>query len=198
MLSFRGDVNRQFGSYRSRNIGSDFLLPETFDKFFNFRRSYILRWDLTRSLNIDFSAINNSTIDEDSGRLDKAGKKRMWDNFWKGGRNLLYQQTANVSYTLPTNKLPLLDWTTFRVGYSATYSWTAASLLAKNLGNTLQNTQTESVVGEFDFTRLYNKSKWLRALELKPNGNQQNNQNKNQQNNPKNKIDTAKAKGPCR
>ena len=195
VMSFRGDVNRQFGAYRSRNIGGpkDFL-PETFDKFFNFRRAYVLRWDLTRSLNIDYSAINNSVIDEDSGRLDRAGKKRMWDNFWKGGRNVLYQQMTNITYTLPTNKIPLIDWTSVRIGYGATYSWTAASLLAKNLGNTIQNTQTKNITGEFDLSRLYSKWKWLRAIDFQQSAQQQNNQNKNQQNNNRIKTDTARNK----
>lgn len=195
VLSFREDANRQFGAYRSRNIGSDYLLPETFNKFFNIKRTYTLRWDLTRSLNIDFSALNNSVVDEADGRLDKTGKRSMWNNFWKGGRNVFYQQTANISYTLPTNKLPALDWTTVRVGYGATYSWTAASLLAVTLGNTLQNTQTKNATGELDFTRLYSKSKWLRAIDIQPKGKGQNMQNKNAPLNPKNKQDTARNKG---
>jgi cell surface protein SprA len=165
-LGFRADINRQFEVYRSRNIGGPKgILPETFDKFFNFNRSYILRWDITRSLNIDFTANNNAVVDEDSARLTADGRRRMWDNFFKGGRNLLYQQTSALTYTLPTSKLPILDWTSIRLAYGSTYTWTAASLLAKTLGNTIQNTQQKSVVSDLDFTRLYSKSKWLRALE---------------------------------
>ena len=191
VISFREDVNRQFGAFRSRNIGgkADFL-PETFNKFFNIKRSYVLRWDLTRSLNIDFSAINNSTVDEDSGRLDKAGRSRMWEKFWKGGRNLLYQQTANVTYTLPTKKIPALDWTTVRIGYSANYSWTAASLLAQSLGNILQNGQTKNVNGELDFSKLYSKSRWLRAIDFQPSAGL----NKSQPIAPKIASDTSKGK----
>ncbi|MBS1974217.1 MAG: cell surface protein SprA, partial [Bacteroidetes bacterium] len=190
-LKFNADVDRQFGAYRSRNIGGPkYFLPETFNKFFNFRRSYVFQWNLTKSLSLDFSAINNSVVDEDSGRLNSASKRKMWSNFLKGGRNLLYQQTANVGYVLPTNKFPALDWTNIHVGYSATYTWIAASLLAKSLGNTLQNTQTKSITGEFDFTRLYSKWKWLRALDAQP-GKQQPNQDRAIQGMPKNKADTA-------
>ncbi len=200
VISFRGDVNRQFGAYRSRNIGGPTnLIPETFNKFFNFNRNYVLRWDLTRSLNIDFSAINLAVVDEDSGRLTKTGRKQMWNNFWKGGRNLSYQQIANVSYTLPTNKVPLLDWTSVRLGYSATYGWTAASQLAVTLGNTLQNTQQKSVTGELDFTRLYSKWRWMRGLEP-PTAGGANAQKPPPGKNPppvsKNKSDTAKNNSP--
>lgn len=166
LLGFRADVNRQFGAFRPRNVGGPKgLLPESYDKYFTFDRIYNLRWDLTKSFNIDFSATNKAWVDEDSGRLDKQARRRMWDNFWKGGRTISYQQTATFTYTLPTAKIPLLDWTTVRANYNATYNWIAASLLARTLGNTLSNTQTRGLTGEFDFTKLYSKSRWLRALE---------------------------------
>jgi cell surface protein SprA len=166
LLGFRADVNRQFGAYRPRNVGGAKLgLPETYDKYFTFDRIYNLRWDLTRSLNIDFTATNKSWVDEDTGRLDKAEKKKVWDNFMKGGRTILYTQTANASYVLPTQKVPFLDWTSVRVNYVATYNWLAASLIARNLGNTLANEQQKNATAEFDFTRLYSKSRLLRAIE---------------------------------
>ena len=169
LLGFRADVNRQFGSFRPRSVGTPKgFIPETYDKYFTFDRFYNLRWDLTRSLNIDYTAVNKSWIDEDSGRLDKGERGKMWDNFLKGGRTILYQQNANVSYTLPTAKLPLLDWTNVRVGYVASFDWLGASLIAREFGNSLSNTQQKNATGEFDFTRLYAKSRWLRALEEEP------------------------------
>jgi cell surface protein SprA len=166
VITFRADVNRQFGAYRSRNIdGPKGVLPETYDKFFTFDRLYVLRWDITRSLNIDFSATNKGWVDEDSGRLDKAGRKDMWKNFWKGGRTILYQQTANFTYTVPTNKVPALDWTNFRLGYGSSYQWTGASTLALTLGNAIQNTQRKDVTGDLNFSRLYSKWRLLRELD---------------------------------
>ncbi len=166
LLGFRADVQRQFGSFRPRNVGgTKGGLPETFDKFFTFDRVYNLRWDLTKSINIDYTSTNKSWIDEDSGRLDKKDRKNLWDNLWKGGRTISFQQNATASYTLPTSKIPLLDWTTVRASYSATFNWLGASLIARNLGNTLANTQQKNLTGEMDFTKLYSKSRFLRALE---------------------------------
>ncbi|MFM7838196.1 MAG: cell surface protein SprA, partial [Chitinophagaceae bacterium] len=108
---------------------------------------------------------NKAWVDEAPGRLDNTERKKLWDNVWKGGRTISYQQSANATYTLPTNKLPLLDWTTMRVGYNSTYNWLGASLIARSLGNTLANTQQKNVTGEFDFGRLYSKSRILRALD---------------------------------
>ena len=166
LLGFRADVNRQLGTFRPRSVGTaKGLIPETYDKYFTFDRFYNLRWDLTRSLNIDFTAVNRAWVDEDSGRLDDGEKDRMWDNFLKGGRTISYQQNVNFSYTVPTTKIPLLDWTTVRLTYVATYDWLAASLIARNLGNTLSNGQQKNATGELDFSKLYGKSRLLRSFE---------------------------------
>ncbi len=165
VLGFQANITRQFGAYRSRNIGGPDILPETFNKFFTFNRLYTLRWELTRSLTLDFTAANNAWVDEDSGRLNREQRHLMWDRFWRGGRNVLYTQNTNITYTLPTSKIPLLDWTTVKAGYAASYTWTAASQLLPTIGNTLQNTQQRTVLADLDFTRLYSKFKILRGLD---------------------------------
>ena len=166
-LTFRADLYRQFGVIKPRSIGGDkFFTPETYDKYFTFDRSYILRWDLTRSLNLDYFALNNARIDEPYGRLDtKAKKDTVLNNLFAGGRNTVFTQTVNLTYTVPLSKLPLTDWTTLRLRYTANYRWIGASRLAVNLGNFLENGQQEEANLQLDFTRLYSKSKWLRALD---------------------------------
>lgn len=178
LLSFRADVNRQFGAARAREVQipgvppSPFRIPETYDKYFTFDRVYNLRWDITRSLNIDFSATNNARIDEPDGRIDTKEKKdSVRRNFLKGGRNTIYRQSANLSYSLPTSKFPLLDWTDVRFNYNSTYHWIGASRLAISLGNVIENSQQRVLNAQLDFMRLYSKSKWLRALDMPPGGN---------------------------
>jgi cell surface protein SprA len=166
LLGFRADVNRQFGAFRPRSVGTPKgFIPETYDKFFTFDRYYNLRWDLTRSFNVDYTAVNRAWVDEDTGRLDPEEKKRMWDNFWKGGRNIAYNQKANFTYTLPTSKFPFLDWTNVRASYVATYDWLAASLIARSLGNTLSNSQVKNLTTELHFDKLYAKWRLLRQLD---------------------------------
>ncbi len=166
-LTFRADVNRQFGAIRPRSVGANkYSIPETYDKYYVFQRDYILRWNLTRSLNFDFTATNNSRIDEPAGRIDTKEKKdTVWRNLAKGGRNTLYNHTASFTYTVPTSKLPLLDWTTVNLRYQATYTWVGASRLAVELGNIIENGQQKEGTVQLDFTRLYQKSKWLKQLD---------------------------------
>jgi cell surface protein SprA len=174
-VGVRFDMARQFGRYVPRIVNTIDNKVErvdsTYDKFFNFNRQYTLRWDFTKSITIDFNALNISRVDEPSGELDTREKKdSIQRNFWKGGRNTSYDQTATATYTLPTQKFPFLDWTTGRLSYGARYRWAANSLLALNLnqGNFLENGSDRLVNGEFDFAKLYRKSKWLAALENDP------------------------------
>ena len=166
-LSFRADVQRQFGAVRPRSIGSDkYKIPETYDKYLVLQRDYILRWNFTRSINFDFTATNNSRVDEPYGRLDTKEKKdTVWRRLVSGGRNTLYNHTANISYTLPTTKFPLLDWTSVNLKYQATYRWIGASRLALELGNILENSQTKEATLQLDFTKLYSKFKFFRAID---------------------------------
>lgn len=169
-ISFKADVFRQFGAIRPRNVGGGpWKIPETYNKYFTFDRFYIIQWNLTRSIAIDFNAVNNARIDEPFGRIDTKDKKdSIRKNLFKGGRNTNYRQEATISYTVPMQKIPFLDWTTLRVSYNTKYNWLAGSLLTRNdsvnLGNTLANTQTRTVNGELKFEELYNKWRFLRAV----------------------------------
>ncbi len=149
LISFRADVNRQFGTFVPRIVNTYDSKSEKVDtnytKLFTIDRYYNLRWDLTRSLNIDFSASNFATVDEPRGLLNTQAKKdSVINNFFDAGRNTLYQQRATFSYNLPLSKLPATDWITSRYSYTTTYNWIGASLLARYLGNTIENSQQHS------------------------------------------------------
>lgn len=165
MISFRADLTRQFSATQLRNVGSNYKLPETYNKYFTFDRYYGLKWDLTRSLSLDLTATNNARIDEPAGRLNSSARRdTVWNNLLKLGRNTNYFQTFNATYTLPISKLPVLNWTNLAVQYTAQYKWTAASQSNRIQGNTIENTQVIAILGEFKFTELYNKSKFLKAI----------------------------------
>ena len=79
------------------------------------------------------------------------------------GRTTNYRHTLSATYTLPISKLPIFSWVTVKANYNTSYAWIAGSLgLADTLGNTINNTQSRSINGEFNFRNLYNKSKFLK------------------------------------
>lgn len=173
LLSFRADVNRQFGQYTPRIINTDLTsekitsVDTTFDKYFKFDRYYNMRWNLTHSINLDFSATNNAYVDEPDGFLNtKAKRDSVWHNFIKGGRNVMYQQNANIGYELPLGKFPVTDFIRANYTYTTSYDWVAASRVALTLGNIIENSQGNNITTDFDLTRLYNKWKWLRTAQI--------------------------------
>ena len=170
-LTFRADIQRQFGAIKPRSFGGDkYVTPETYDKYLVFQRDYIMRWNFTRALLMDYTATNNSRVDEPNGRLDTKEKKdSIWRNLIRGGRNTIFNQAISFSYTLPLSKIPLLDFVTANVKYQATYRWIGASRLALNLGNILENGQQAEGTVQMDFNKLYLKSKWLRQLDAPSN-----------------------------
>ncbi|MBW7912596.1 MAG: cell surface protein SprA [Taibaiella sp.] len=165
-FTFRTDLHKVFNETQVRNVTNDPIeIEPTYFKNFLWTRTYTTRWELTRALSFDYEATNNSRIDEPYGKVDSDEKRdSLWNSISRFGRNTFYTQRFNASYTLPTQKLPLVDWTNVRLQYGNTYSWTAASRLAQNLGNTIGNTQSSQANGEFNFERLYNKQRWLRAV----------------------------------
>ncbi|HEY2722899.1 MAG TPA: cell surface protein SprA, partial [Chitinophagaceae bacterium] len=167
LISLKANVFRQFGATLPRDVGGSSLykVPETYDKYFLFDRYYIVNWDLTKSIHIDYTAVNNARIDEPDGRIDTKEKRdSVRKNFFDGGRTTHFSQDVTATYIVPTQKLPLLDWTTVRASFTANYNWDVASLLATSLGNTVMNGQTRVINGEFNFDQLYNKSKFLRII----------------------------------
>jgi cell surface protein SprA len=173
LLSFRADINRQFGEYVPRIVNTydnkvD-RVDTTYDKYFTFDRFYNMQWDLSRRLNFNFSATNNARVDEPAGRIDNKEKRdSVRGNLFNGGRNTLYQQRASLNWDIPLNKLPITDWISARYSYATSYNWIGASRVALELGNTIENSQENNFNTQFSFGNLYAKSKWLRAIDNIP------------------------------
>jgi cell surface protein SprA len=168
-FSVRGDVNRYYSRLLNRNNDNPLTSnPILYDKNFTLNRVYDLRWDLAKSLKLDYQATTNARVDEPTGRIDRGEEPSKVDtireNFINLGRTTNYTQVTNITYTLPLNKIPLLDWVTSSARYSANYGWTTAPPAAKQLGNTIQNSQNYSYTGQFNMLNLYNKIPALRRI----------------------------------
>ncbi len=170
-FSLRNDLNRMVEEMQIRNVddGSNYRIPTTYYKTFYWNRVWNTRWEVTKSLSLDYTATNISRIDEPFGRINTGPKRdSLLGVISTFGANTSYVQTVNGSYTVPFTKLPITDWMSLRLSYSANYSWTGAAPIAHELGNTLGNTVTKSIAGNMNFSQLYTKWRWLRALNTKP------------------------------
>lgn len=179
-ISFRTDVFRKYQSNKTRNIYEpNNIIDPTYNKEFNWNRYYDVKWDLTKSLKLDFSATNIARIDEPYGEVDRHGNRdeyQEWkDSVWKSikdfGRNTQYNQNIKVTYRVPINKLPLLDWTNLTASYNANYDWQAGPLLSPEsefeVGNNIRNSNTIQLNGQANMLNLYNKAGVLKRINQK-------------------------------
>ena len=175
-FSFRTDLNRNYAERKIRNLSNPGLRIDTIvSKNFIWNRYYDVQFDLTRALKFDFSATNTSRIDEPEGVLRKGegDYEEKMDSLWReiltGGRNTRYIHNFNASYTIPINKIPLLNWITSSVRYGANYGWDVGPITADtiNLGNTVKNSNNFQLNGQLTMTNLYNKVPYLKDVNNK-------------------------------
>jgi cell surface protein SprA len=189
-LSVRADVDRSFSKKIYRNSinldGSENNSPANYLKYFTFDRTYSMRWNISRSLSLEYNARANAIIDEPQGELDTQEKKdSVMTNFKNLGRMKNFDQTVSVNYTLPLDKFPVTDWLGADYRYQAGYNWKAGPLnvlpdeVAKarfvqdlpdslDFKNTIQNTRENNISGKIDMVKLYNKIQFLKDINTPP------------------------------
>lgn len=178
-ITMRTSVDRMYLERLVRpNPDIETLPPRpTYNKNFNWNSQYGFRYELTKSLKLDFNANNMAFIGETPGRVNS--KYRDEYSLWKDsvltslrnwGEPTRYDHTIGVTYTLPLDKFPLTDWMTVNTGYTAGYQWDRAPLSQDSLGAVIQNSQNISVNGQLNFVNLYNKSKYLKKINDKGKG----------------------------
>lgn len=166
-MSFRADLDRRFvrTQLRDRELNTDPSLLN-FEKFFTFNRVYNLRWNLTEGLNLDYNARANAIIDEPYGDINnQVARDSVWTNIKNLGRMKNYDQSLNLTYRLPLDKIPFTDWINADARYAASFTWTAgATDQIKQFGNTIQNNREKGINSKLDLVRLYNKVRFLKDL----------------------------------
>jgi cell surface protein SprA len=169
-LGFSTNVDREYTSAKTRNTtGGDVIILPTYNKRFNMNRNYDFNYDITKGLKLNFTAVNQERILEPDGAVTEATKDTMKKEFLDRVKKTQYNQQVNLTYTIPINKLPLLDFATANVNYGGTYNWTHSplfntqkdqhgNLIRKDtLGHTITNSQSIRWNGQLNMTTLYNK-----------------------------------------
>jgi cell surface protein SprA len=177
-IGFHTEMNRSYETSRIRNntleltgTYSDILLTTQVQKTWNWNRQYTFKYDLTKSIKLDFTASNTGLVGEPRGVIDKentdwynAYKDTVWNNIQNGGITTLYNHNASASYKLPFDKFPLIDFLSGDARYAATYRWDRAPFTQDSLGNTIQNSRNLQLNGQANFETLYNKVPLLKNI----------------------------------
>jgi cell surface protein SprA len=183
-VGFSTVMNRDISRTKYRFAGQDSLFNTFYQKRWSWDRNYNLNWDFAKNLKFNFNAVSTSVIDEAPeqviaegginerwrGKIDTQEEKDLvWNNIKGFGRDKNYTHSASLDVTAPLKLIPILDWMTVKGSYDLNYSWSANSLsLQDSLGNVIQNRQKREVSADLDFTKLYKKSKYLKAIDSKP------------------------------
>jgi len=106
-------------------------------------------------------------IDEPPGSVDNytpEQRKAIKDSIMKGGRLTNYNQKFALNYSVPINKIPMLDWVTLQATYSGEYHWTAAPTSIADVGNLIENANNKQLNASANLITLYNKISYLKKL----------------------------------
>jgi cell surface protein SprA len=179
MLSFRTDLNKQFQENLLRNKTNALIILEpTYVKRFGWTRDYAFKWDLTQNLKLDYQAHAIALIDEPPGKIVKGQPdyKEKRDSIWKNvldfGRMTNYNQSIDINYTLPINKIPIFNWINITARYGGNYVWTAlplstddyGNIVENSFGNTIENSNTQQLNFTANLLNLYNKVPYLKKI----------------------------------
>lgn len=174
MISLRTDMDRGYAESLLRNKSSGIVLLEpNYIKTFTWSRLYDVRYDITKSLKLEFNATGLARIDEPPGSIDrneddyKLKRDSIWQNIRNMGRMTNYNQRTRLTYNVPINKLPMMDWVTANAEYATDFDWRAAPLSATELGNTIENSNTKRLNLNGNLVNLYNKVDYLKKINQK-------------------------------
>jgi cell surface protein SprA len=174
-FGFRTDMLKEEAERKLRNKSEGLiLLRPTYARKWDWNRNYDLKFDLATSLTLQYRATANSFIREASGSLDPnspwydkaaADTIDVGQQLLHGGLRRNYMQALDITYRIPIDKLPLLDWVTAQFSYGTIYNWVASPLSVQSrLGNAIENSKTMQLTGSVDLTKLYSKIPYLKTL----------------------------------
>lgn len=178
-ISFNSYITRYYTETMLRDIENYTLGGENNTQFLSWSQSFLwdrdfsLSWDFTKNLKFSFMSNTKAEIEEPYLQVNKKANRDDYDE-WKDavirslkglGDPLSYRQTVNVTYQLPFQNIPAVDWVTSNASYTSGYQWErGARIDSVEIGNTISNTLTLDIRNRLNLTNLYNKWEFLKKV----------------------------------
>lgn len=154
-IAINSRINRTYNEQQSRNLVPGLSnQPELIQRRFLFDWDYTIGFDLTKSLQLNFTATNNYIFDA----FGSGEELQVFDNFFNTGRPNHYHQKLNSTYNIPLDKFPFLDFVKADYAYSADFDWQVSSqdeTIFEQIGNVIQNANTHNINTDFSFDKIY-------------------------------------------
>ncbi len=165
-LSFSTEIYRDFEETLLRNKSAALvIIKPTYYKQFTWQRTYGLQHDITKTLRLSYNAVANARIDEPLGPLSSpAATDSIWQSIAAGGTISQFQQSLNLSYDLPLNKLPYLDFLRLPLSYRSNFDYQGTTPALAPLGAVLASSSIASANLSANLNTLYNKIPLLRNI----------------------------------
>ncbi|MEQ8905575.1 cell surface protein SprA [Ekhidna sp.] len=179
-FSFSTNLRRDFRltQYYNDDLTTEGVNP-LYERTFTFARNYGLRWDITKSLGLTYSATANAVIDEPEGIIEgdintKQEREYIWDQIFTLGRMKNFNQSIALNYKLPLDKIPFTDWLSSDARYTVGYGWIAGAINRTSsdtldradddlfFGNFISNQRTIGLNARVDMNKLYDKVTFLK------------------------------------
>ncbi len=159
-FSLNSNINRAYNEYLARPLIESSVLPDlpTLERrHYAFDWDYSIAYDLTKSLQFNFRAANSYINDLfDKNDKNEIINGQIFNKFFSIGRPEHYHQKLDVTYKLPLNKLPGLNFISGTYSYLGDFDWQASSRDNVSLvGNTIQNANTHNFNADLDMKKLY-------------------------------------------
>ncbi|WP_323789305.1 cell surface protein SprA [Psychroserpens sp.] len=177
-FSVNTDIIRQFNKQKFREVdltGDNIGLEELFRRNYNFNLQYVINYNLTKALSVNFTASNSNIVrnyfinDVINGRQDS--NLDVWDGFFDLGDPNIQNQQLQVNYEIPLYKIPTLSFLRATYSYTGDFQWQKGSDLNENLqirdpdnpdiintynlGNSIQNANTHNINSTLNMESLY-------------------------------------------
>ena len=180
-VSFNTDITRNYYELQERDIDYGVQLPVTFSEQFLWNRQLSLRWDIFKSLSLQYTSATHAEIEEPYTVINKdlypdayeAWKDSVKTSLAHFGRPLTYSSSFNGSYKVPLDKIPLFDWMSVDGSYASTYGWNRGTELedGSSLGHTANMQRTININARVNMETLYKKWKFLDEANKRFSGN---------------------------
>jgi cell surface protein SprA len=180
-LSFQSSLLRNYYEMQLRDLSnpgapaSNGLL--SLNHQFYMDRAFNIVWRPLNNLNLDFSSGTNARIEEPRVQVNRklnpddyqVWKDSVMKSIYDLGTPLLYDQRFTVTYSLPFQYIPILDWMTGNLSYVAEYNWERGAFIDENIeyGNAIKNQRSINMQTNLNMLSLYNKVPYLKKVNQK-------------------------------
>lgn len=165
-VSFNTNIIRQYNRQQFRQVDVQGIgLDPLYRRNFAFNYQYGFNYNLTKSLKLNYTASSSNIVkkylNEDNEPIDTF---TIWDSYWDIGDPNQHMQQLVLNYDIPINKIPLFSFIKANYSYTGDYSWQRTSNALSqieidgidyNLGNTVQNANSNNLNATFNMDMLY-------------------------------------------